>query len=37
MNPHLDEASKMLRMAQRDLKALEVLLSDADVHFSSNC
>ncbi len=37
MKPNVEEADRMLRMAQRDLKALQVLITASDVHFSILC
>jgi|YNPMSStandDraft_1061717.scaffolds.fasta_scaffold00818_6 hypothetical protein len=34
MKPHLDEAWQMLRLAERDIKAFEVLKKAPDVHLS---
>jgi HEPN domain-containing protein len=37
MMPHLDEAALMLRLADRDIAALEVLCSSEEVHLSIIC
>jgi HEPN domain-containing protein len=37
MKPHVEEAVLSLRLADRDIKAFEVLSDDADVHLSVVC
>jgi len=37
MKPHLEEAWQMLRLAERDIKAFEVLKEAPDVHLSIVC
>jgi HEPN domain-containing protein len=37
MKPHIEEALLSLRLADRDIKAFEVLTSDPEVHLSVAC
>jgi HEPN domain-containing protein len=37
MKPHIEEALLSLRLADRDIKALEVLSNDPEVHLSVAC
>jgi len=37
MKPHIEEAWRSLRLADRDIKAFEVLAGDPDVHLSLVC
>jgi len=37
MKPHIEEALRSLRLADRDIKAFEVLADDPDVHLSMVC
>jgi HEPN domain-containing protein len=37
MKPHVEEALRSLRLADRDIKAFEVLADEPDVHLSMAC
>ena len=37
MKPHIEEALLSLRLADRDIKAFEVLSNDPEVHLSVAC
>ena len=37
MKPHIEEALLSLRLADRDIKAFEVLSKDPEVHLSVAC